>query len=193
MIAGGWSASALAALVPTPRQSAGPFYPQTKPVDSDADLVQVAGQPRRARGIVAHVFGRVLDPAGRPIEGAAVEIWQCDADGRYHHPSDRGGRGGDPGFQGYGRTRADADGGYRFRTIRPVAYPGRTPHIHVAVATPNGRRLTTQLYVAGDVRNERDFLYRGLGAAATQVTVPFDPAPDIEPNALAASFDIVVG
>ena len=85
----------------TPRQPTGPFYPLELPLDSDNDLVRVAGRPRSARGVVTHVFGKVVSPDGRPLRGARVEIWQCDADGRYHHPRDRGG-GADPDFQGFG-------------------------------------------------------------------------------------------
>ncbi len=181
-----------AALPPTPRQSRGPFYPATKPPDSDADLVRVAGQPVPARGTVAHLFGRLLDPDGRPLGGARVEIWQCDADGHYRHPRDRGGRGGDPGFQGYGRTASDADGRFRFRTIRPVAYPGRTPHIHMTIAAADGRELTTQLYVAGEPGNAGDFLYQRLGPAAARVAAPFEPAPSVEPGALAAIYELVI-
>ncbi len=107
-----------AALAPTPRQTTGPFYPLRLPLDSDADLVQVEGRDRAAAGTVTHVFGRVLDPSGRPVVGARVEVWQCDAFGYYHHPRDRGGR-ADPNFQGYGRTVVGEDAAFRFRTIRP--------------------------------------------------------------------------
>ena len=132
-------ASAQAAALPaTPRQTAGPFYPVDWSGDVDSDLVRVAGEAARAQGTVTHLRGRVLDARGEPIGGAVVEIWQCDAFGRYRHPSDRA-DGRDAGFQGRGRMAAGPDGGFAFRTIRPVAYPGRTPHIHVAVAAP-GRR-----------------------------------------------------
>ena len=116
----------------TPPQSEGPFYPTELPADVDSDLVRVTGAATQAVGQVTHVMGRVLDRQGGPVPGTLVEIWQCDANGRYRPPGDRGGR-RDPGFQGFGRALADPGGGYRFRTIRPVAYPGRTPHIHVKV------------------------------------------------------------
>ena len=137
-----------AALTPTPRQTAGPFYPLSLPLDADADPVMVAGRAAPARGTVTHVVGRVLEPGGRAVPGARIEIWQCDALGHYHHPLDGGGA--DPNFQGYGATVADRDGFYRFRTIRPVAYPGRTPHVHFALAGPGFERFTTQMYVAGE-------------------------------------------
>jgi protocatechuate 3,4-dioxygenase beta subunit len=182
-----------AALVPTPRQSAGPFYPLRLPLDSDADLVTVAGRGRPAAGVVAHVFGRVLDRDGRPLSGARVEIWQCDAFGRYHHPQDRGG-GADPNFQGYGHATVGDDGAFRFRTIKPVPYPGRAPHIHFAVSGRGIERLTTQMYVAGEPLNDHDFLLnrvRDAGARA-RLIVQLEPAPDIEPRALAGRFDIVL-
>lgn len=183
---------ARAALLPTPRQTAGPFYPPALPVEHDWDLVRVGGSAADALGQVAHVSGRVLDSAGNPVPGALVEIWQCDANGIYHHPGDRR-TGRDPLFQGYGRVLADAEGLYRFRTIRPVAYAGRTPHIHFAVSGPSLAPLTTQMYVAEEAGNARDFLYGRLSPDERQaVTVPFVPAPVLEPGALAARFDLVL-
>jgi protocatechuate 3,4-dioxygenase beta subunit len=186
--------AAAAALQPTPRQTPGPFYPAKIPLDSDTDLVRVAGRAEPAAGIVSHVFGRVLTEDGRPMKGVAVELWQCDAFGLYHHPREpRGGAG--PNFQGYGRTTVGAEGAYRFRTIKPVPYPSRTPHIHFAVSGPGMRRLTTQLYVAGEPRNEGDFVLARIRdpQARASVIVPFAPAPDLEAGALAARFDIVLG
>jgi len=189
------NAAAQAARVPTAPQTTGPFYPVDWGGDADNDLVVVRGEATRALGRVAHLRGRVVDRQGRPLAGSIIEIWQCDANGRYRHPADRGGAGRDPGFQGRGRTRAGEDGGYAFRTIRPAPYPGRTPHIHVAVWAPDGAQLVTQLYVAGEPGNERDALYNAIrdpGRRAS-VTARFEPADRIEPGALAADFDIVLG
>jgi protocatechuate 3,4-dioxygenase beta subunit len=181
-----------ASTMPTPRATEGPFYPTTLPLDQDNDLVSVTGVQAKARGTIAHVSGRVLDSAGNPVSGARVEIWQCDWQGIYLHPRDGGQNRRDTGFQGFGATMTDAGGNYRFRTIRPVAYAGRTPHIHYKVK--NGtRELTTQMYVAGEAGNERDFLYRNLGSAASLVTVALAPAPQIEAEAIAGRFDIVLG
>lgn len=179
-------------LTVTPPQTAGPFYPDRFSPDSDADLISVAGRGVPARGTVTYVFGRVLDPAGRPIAGARVEIWQCDAFGRYHHPLDGGGA--DPNFQGYGRIESDAGGAYRFRTIRPVAYGARTPHIHFAVSASGFPRLTTQMYVAGEPRNANDFVLNRIGdpRARERVIVALAAADRIEPRALAGTFDIVL-
>ena len=187
-------ARAAPALVPTPAQTAGPFYPPRLPLDRDADLVVVRGEAARAQGIVTHVRGRVLARDGTPLPGAVVEIWQCDAHGRYLHPADTGGRPRDPGFQGYGVVQADGGGGYGFRTIRPMAYPGRTPHIHFAVTAPGRAPLVTQMYVAGDPRNARDGVLNAIrdprGRASVQVALA--RADRIEPGALAGSFDIVL-
>jgi protocatechuate 3,4-dioxygenase beta subunit len=180
-------------LVSTPAQTTGPFYPVAFPSDVDNNLVVLRGTEARAEGVVAHVAGRVLGLDGRPIAGATVEIWQCDARGRYLHPGDRGGP-RDSAFQGYGRAASGADGAYRFRTIRPVAYPGRTPHIHFAVRAPGGRELVTQMYVAGEPLNERDGLYRSIRDPRQRaaVTVRLEEANGIEPGALAGSFDLVL-
>jgi protocatechuate 3,4-dioxygenase, beta subunit len=185
--------TARAALLPTPRQTEGPFYPTQLPLDADNDLVEVAGRSGRAKGTVTQIFGRVLDAEERPVPGARIEIWQCDAEGRYHHPADRRGP-ADPNFQGFGRTVAAEDGGYRFRTIRPVPYPGRTPHIHFAILAPGRPRLVTQMYVAGEPLNARDGVYNAIRdpAARARVTVALDAAQDLEPGALAGRFDIVL-
>lgn len=160
---------------PTPPLTEGPFYPQRFPADTDADLTRIDGMAGRAEGTVLDLAGRVVDRAGRPRAGARVEIWQCDARGRYHHVGEPGNV-IDPGFQGFGAVTADAEGRYAFRTIKPVPYPGRTPHIHFTVAESGRRRLTSQMFVAGDPRNARDALYRELGDAARLVTVRLEPA-----------------
>ena len=93
-----------------------------------------------------------------------MEIWQCDANGRYHHPFDAGNRPADDNFQGHGRTLSSKSGEYGFRTIRPVPYPGRTPHIHLAVFAPGQRPFVTQIYVKGDPRNHADFVFNRVPA-----------------------------
>src|SRR5215218_7221267 len=112
-------------LLPTPRQTAGPFYPVDWSEDVDADLVRVKGEAAQAQGVVIHLRGRVLDARGTPLPGASIEIWPCDAFGHYRHPRDRQEK-RDPAFQGRGRASTRADGAYAFQTIRPVPYPGRT-------------------------------------------------------------------
>jgi len=170
---------------PTPRQTEGPFYPVRLPEDSDFDLL-AQGERRYTKGRPAWLDGTVSDLAGRAVAGAAVEIWQCDEDGHYHHPGDGG---ADPLFQGFGRVTVGADGRYRFRTIRPAPYSGRTPHIHVKVRLGGRELLTTQLYVQGEPGNERDGLWRRLSAEdRAALTVPFAPGAD----GLQARFAIVV-
>ena len=149
-----WNRAA-AALAPTPSQTAGPFYPRRFPADLDDDLTAVAGQPP-AQGEHAWLSGRVLTRAGNPVAGAWVEIWQCDARGIYHHV---GFDGGDPGFQGYGYTHCDAQGAFAFKTILPVPYGGRPPHVHVRVSSDDELRLTTQIYIKGHPANARDSLF----------------------------------
>ena len=160
--AGLLSSRARAALLPTPPQTEGPFYPPKLPLDSDNDLVQVKGEPHAALGTVAHVVGRLLDLNGRPVDGARIEIWQCDANGRYLHPRDSSGRPRDEGFQGYGQTLTADDGAYRFRTIKPVPYPGRTPHIHFKIRKNDKELLTTQCYIKGDANNDKDFILKSI-------------------------------
>ena len=182
-----------AALVPTPRQTKGPFYPLTLPLDKDNDLVRVDGAARQALGAVTHVAGRVLDLDGRPVSGARVEIWQCDANGRYHHPGDGNSAPEDAGFQGYGQTLSDADGAYRFRTIKPVPYPGRTAHIHFAISGRDFDQLVTQMYVAGEPGNADDGVLNRIDATARErVIIALSPAPEIEADALKGTFDIVL-
>jgi protocatechuate 3,4-dioxygenase, beta subunit len=185
-----------ATLATTPQQTEGPFYPVAFPADMDNDLVQVRGQAARAMGTVLHLEGRILDSSGRPLAGSLVEIWQCDARGIYDHPRQSGREHRDSAFQGYGRMMADADGRYRFRTLKPVAYPGRTPHIHFKVATGAGNQLTSQFYIAGEPQNERDFVFREAARSPLQrerIEMRLSPAPGLEAGALATSMDIVIG
>lgn len=170
----------------TPSQTEGPFYPVKLPADADFDLLR-HGSLTYSQGQPSWIEGGVTDLQGKPVKGAQVEIWQCDHAGHYDHPGD-GGR-IDAAFQGFGRVAVDAHGRYRFRTIRPVPYGGRTPHIHVKVKLGVHELLTTQLYVAGDAGNARDFLWRRLNDNARDaLTVPFVPTAD----GLRAVFPIVV-
>ena len=174
------------ALRPTPSQSEGPFYPLAMPKDSDFDLLR-NGNQNYSKGQSAWVEGTITDLSGKPLTGAQVEIWQCDHDGHYHHPGD-GGK-ADQRFQGFGRVTVSTDGSYRFRTMRPAAYSGRTPHIHVKVRLGKRELLTTQLYVSGDAGNASDFLWRGLNEPdRAALTIPFAQSSD----GLKARFPIIV-
>ena len=182
-------------LPPTPAQTAGPFYPLTYPQDSDNDLLHVAGHPGAAHGVPAKITGRILDLNGRPVSGARVEIWQCDANGRYHYVrDDRADQPRDEDFQGYGTTTTDTEGSYQFVTIKPVPYPGRTPHIHFAVSGDGFERFITQMYVAGEPGNQSDPVLLGVRdpAARARLAVALRSSPEIGPTGLTGTFDIVL-
>ena len=177
---------------PTPHQSLGPFYPSIIPPDSDADLTFVQGRNGRAQGHLTTLRGQVLSVNGGIVPQARIELWQCDAFGSYHHPMDGGGI--DPFFQGYGRVTADNEGRYRFKTIKPVAYPGRAPHIHLRVTT-NSDELITQIYVLGNRENRSDFLLNAVpnDKARRSLVIPFIKDPSGNSDELVANFNPVIG
>ena len=191
LIAAGASGT-VAALMPTPRQSSGPFYPVSLPLDDDNNLTEVAGKSGKANGIISDVSGRIVDINGNPLRDLRIEIWQCDANGRYRHPRENASRPLDENFQGHGFTTTNAQGLYRFRTIRPVRYPGRTPHIHVAVFPGGENPFVTQLYIAGEKSNETDFLYNDVPLDRRHlVTAEFKPSTAAGAEQQ-ASFDIIL-
>jgi protocatechuate 3,4-dioxygenase beta subunit len=170
------SAIALPALASSRRVIApmtdGPFYPprawRERWTDWDADLttVQRDGRTLIATGERLGLDLQLSDGAGRIVDGAQVEIWQCDSMASYRHPRvpmEEGRH--DAGFQGFGAASSSRDGKLSFRTIRPVPYPGRTPHIHIKLRHPSFGEVSSQLFVAGDPGNARDFLWRGLAPA----------------------------
>ncbi len=183
------------ALSLTPRMTEGPFYPDHLPLDTDNDLVLVNDNLTPSVGEVTHLFGKVTDVQGDPIANARVEIWQVDHNAKYIHSRDGGleGPGRDTNFQGFGRFMTSRNGEYYFRTIKPVPYPGRTPHIHVAVYQNNARMLTTQCFVKGEAQNETDGIVRRLGDQADLVVVDFKPVPESKSGELAAEFNIIIG
>ena len=174
----------------TPSDAEGPFYPVDIPSDSDNNLLRVVGMRDTSPGQLAYVHGTVVDQQGTPIDNARVEIWQCDHGGVYHHPGDDGKP--DLRFQGFGAMVTSRAGAYHFRTLRPVPYTGRTPHIHYRVSAPGFNRLTTQLYVTEEAeRNARDSLYkRHSPAERVQLTSSFRTVDDA---GLMAEFNIVLG
>ena len=135
-----------AALVVTPVQQEGPYYPLEIPADHDADLTVVEGAVAPALGPRLEIGGRLLRSDGSVIEGATVEIWQTDHQGIYLHPQDPGFADLDPGFQGYGESVTDAEGRWSFRTILPNVYGTRPRHIHAKVRLDGDELLTTQIY-----------------------------------------------
>src|SRR5262249_51650884 len=148
-----------------------------------------------AVGEVAHVSGRILDATGSPVRNALVEIWQCDHNGAYLHTGTMNRDKRDVNFQGFGRFLTGSSGEYYFRTIKPVPYPGRTPHIHYKVKKGGKELLTTQCYVKGHPGNDKDGIYRGIRdpKSRASVTVDFVPVKGSRIGELAARFDIVLG
>ena len=182
------------ALQRTPRQTEGPFYPDRMPLDTDNDLLVISDSITPAVGQVTHLSGTVKNIKGAPVRNALVEIWQVGAKAVYIHTKDSTGKERDEQFQGYGRFSTDSKGRYYFRTVKPVPYPGRTPHIHAAVSVGGKRHLTTQCYISGEELNAKDGLYKRLDEKGQQsVTIDFNPLKGSETGELAAHWDIVVG
>ena len=183
-------------LTRTPPQTEGPFYPNKLPLDTDNDLLIINDGLTSKVGEVTHLTGRVLGPSGAPLRNVVVEIWQCDANGVYLHTADRERGEGryDKNFQGFGRFLTSSSGEYYFRTIKPVRYPGRTPHIHFKLRKNGQELLTTQCYVAGAPTNARDGVYGRLNKQEQKaVTVDFLPLKNSKIGELAAHWEIVLG
>ena len=179
----------------TPPQTEGPFYPVDLPLDTDNDLLIINDTITPAVGAITHLTGRILDPNGNPVRNAVVEIWQVDNNGAYLHKADARHELMDKHFQGFGRFLTGSTGDYYFRTIKPVKYPGRTPHIHVKIWKAGKELLTTQCYVKGDENNEKDSIYMGIRdtKARDSVTLDFAPIAESKIGELAAKFDIILG
>ena len=185
------------ALKTTPGEILGPFYPVIKRVDQGADLTVIAGKPGRAAGELIHVMGRVLNVEGQPVREARVELWQANAQGRYTHASDKNPAPLDPNFEGFAVQTTDAEGRYRFKTVKPGAYPAlgnwmRPPHLHFDV-TGKVNRLVTQMYFPGESLNDTDLLLQKLRAnkeGAIAKVLP--PTADVEPDSRLVVWDIVL-
>jgi len=184
-------------LVKTPKQTEGPFYPNKLPLDTDNDLIIVNDGLTPAVGEITHLTGKVLDEKGNPVRNALVEIWQCDAKGVYLHTgdSDKKQDQQDKNFQGFGRFLTGSTGEYYFRTIKPVPYPGRTPHIHYKIKKAGKELLVTQCYVKGHAGNSKDGIYNSIRdpKALAAITVDFAPIKESKVGELAARFDLVLG
>lgn len=184
-------------LTKTPSQTEGPFYPNKLPLDTDNDLLVINDGITPGIGEITHLTGKVLDAKGNPLKNAVVEIWQCDANGVYLHTgdSDKKKDKQDKNFQGFGRFVTGSTGEYYFRTIKPVPYPGRTPHIHFKVKQGRKDLLTTQLYVKGHEGNEKDFIWKGTkeGKLRDSITVDFEKVKGSKTGELSANFVVVLG
>ncbi len=183
------------ALTLTARQTEGPYYPDHLPLDQDNDLTQILGGQAPAGGLVTEFGGRLLDVDGRPLADSLIELWQADQNGCYIHS--RGaptGKQRDPHFQGYGKIVTNAKGEYRFRTIQPGLYTGRTRHFHIAVNRNGQRLLTTQLYFAGEPQNDSDGVLKRIRDEAQRLSVirEFEPVSADSKERL-ATWDIVAG
>ncbi len=182
-------------LVRTPVQTEGPFYPNHLPLDTDNDLIVINDGTTPAVGEITHLSGRILDAKGDPLRNALVEIWQVDNTGAYLHEGSAGHDGRDKNFQGFGRFLTGSTGEYYFRTVKPVPYPGRTPHIHFAVKHQGKKIFSTQCYIDGHPGNARDGVLNGVrdAKAKASLMVDFKAIPDSKIGELAARFDIVLG
>ncbi len=182
----------------TPPRTEGPFYPDKLPLDTDNDLIRLGDSLTPAVGEITHLTGRILDAAGSPIRNATIEIWQCDANQVYLHSGDSAANDArrDKNFQGFGRFTTGSTGEYRFRTIKPVPYPGRpAPHIHFKVKQGDRELLTSQINIAGHPGNKVDgVVNEGLGVFEKELLMAdFTPIPGSKTGELAARFEIVLG
>ena len=183
-------------LVATSAQDLGPFYPLIRPADHDADLTRLKGRSGTAMGQPIQVIGKVVDLHGNPIRNARVDLWQCNAAGRYDHPGDRANPAAlDPNFQGFARLATDRDGQFKFRSVKPKDYGTpigrRTPHIHFAI---DGRaeRLVTQMYFPGEPLNDIDFVLKNALPRESVIAESIDRLSG-DPQALAYRWAVVLG
>jgi protocatechuate 3,4-dioxygenase, beta subunit len=188
------SVFAQAVLNRTQDQILGPFYPIMSTPNRSGDLTRVPGGTGRAKGQFLIVKGRVIDPTGRPVAGADIEIWQANSVGRYAHPDDTNPAPLDPNFEGFGAMTTGADGRYQFKTIKPPPYPvtptrTRPAHIHFDV---KGRHdeLITQMYFEGDPYHKADSFLQSAPNPEALIVKLSPPSPE-EPEFMVAEFDIV--
>lgn len=182
--------------MPTPDQITGPFYPVQKRSDGGADLARLKGRAGQAQGQVIYVTGTVLNLRGEPCPGVRLEVWQANDAGRYTHPSDRNPAAIDPNFDGYATIVTDADGRYRYRTVKPGAYPvvgdyWRPPHIHYDI-TGKVNRLTTQMYFPDEPLNLKDPLLQQSWAKDSLIARVLPPTANEEPESKIVLWDIVL-
>jgi len=182
--------------MPTADQILGPFYPVQKPLDGGADLARLKGRAAQAQGQIIYVTGNIRSIRGDPCPGVKLEIWQANGAGRYTHPHDRNPAPLDPNFDGYATVVADAQGLYRFRTVKPGAYPvvadyWRPPHIHFDI-TGKVNRLITQMYFPDEPLNKKDPLLQQSWAKESLIAKILPPTANEEPDAKLVVWDIVL-
>jgi protocatechuate 3,4-dioxygenase, beta subunit len=183
------------ALTLTPRQTEGPYYPDHLPLDQDNDLTLISGGKAPAGGVITEFGGRLLNRDGKPIADAMIELWQADNNGCYiHSKGTQKGKERDPQFQGFGKITTNDKGEYRFRTIKPGLYTGRTRHYHIAVVQSGKRMLTTQLYLAGEPQNDKDGVLKRIADEQQRLSVIRDFKPMSSGSQdLVGTWDIVLG
>jgi protocatechuate 3,4-dioxygenase beta subunit len=182
--------------MPTPDQILGPFYPVRKPTDGHHDMTRLSGRSGQAKGQVIYVMGQVRGVRGKPAPGVKLEIWQANAAGKYTHPHDLNKAPIDPNFDGYATVVTDAEGRYRFKTVKPGAYPVvgdyiRPPHVHFDI-TGQVNRLITQMYFPGEPLNDKDPLLQRSWAKDSLIARVLPPTKEEEPDSLLVVWDIVL-
>jgi protocatechuate 3,4-dioxygenase, beta subunit len=188
------------AIDPTPSELTGPSFEASLLGPHAGDLTAgFAGEPLGER---IQIAGRVLDEDGRPVSNTVIELWQCNAAGRYLHAGDRHAAPLDPNFSGISRLLTNEAGGYQLRTIKPGAYPWRNhfnawrpAHIHFSLFGPAwSTRLVTQMYFPGDPLLERDPIYNSIAdpAARDRLVASLDWEHTVPEFALGYRFDIVL-
>jgi protocatechuate 3,4-dioxygenase beta subunit len=186
--------------VVTPSQTIGPFFALGLVNETDRDLACKVPDGPRAQGQPIFVSGRVTDERGNPVRKALIEVWQANRWGKYEHPDDRTDAPLDPNFKGWGRMLTDDDGRYRFRSIKPGAYPNpgyddwyRPPHIHYSIfAAGLMQRLITQLYFPGEELNDIDPILNGIEALDERAALIARRAADEPDGSQHYTFDIVL-
>ncbi|MGH8567246.1 MAG: protocatechuate 3,4-dioxygenase subunit alpha [Gammaproteobacteria bacterium] len=186
--------------VVTPSQTIGPFFALGLVAEGDDDLACRTPGGARAQGTPIVVSGRVTDEEGRPVRKSLIEVWQANRWGKYEHPDDVTDAPLDPNMKGWGRVLTDAEGRYRFRSIKPGAYPNpgydnwmRPPHIHYSIfAAGLMQRLITQLYFPDEALNDIDPILNGIEDLDARAALIARRLPDETGGASAFGFDIVL-
>ena len=186
--------------VVTPSQTVGPFFSLGLVRPGDDDLACLTPGGPRAQGTPIVVSGRVTDEEGRPVRKALIEVWQASCRGKYPHPDDTTDAPPDPNLKGWGRMLTDADGRYRFTSIKPGAYPNpgydnwmRPPHIHYSIfAAGVMQRLITQLYFPDEPLNDIDPILNGIEDLEARASLIARPGPAAADGTQSFTFDIVL-
>lgn len=187
-------------LVVTPSQTVGPFFALGLAAGHDIDLACAQPGGARAQGTPIEVSGRVVDESAKPVRKALIEVWQANRWGKYDHPDDVTDAPLDPNLKGWGRMLTDAEGRYRFRSIKPGAYPNpgydnwmRPPHIHFSIfAAGLMQRLITQLYFPGEALNDIDPILNGIEDLDARAALIARETGRRDDGTVAFTFDIVL-